>query len=109
MGGNYHIPANYTDAGKLLGMFEIRNTVEAVIIAAPLFYGCFKLLPFSLTGNLIITMILVIPAGGFTLLGVNDGSLTVFLRIWRSWLKNKGVLTYKGDRRLQKRSEVHQA
>jgi hypothetical protein len=22
----YHIPANYTDAGRLFGLFEIRNT-----------------------------------------------------------------------------------
>ena len=97
MSGYYHIPANYTDAGKLLGMFEIRNAVEALVVAGPLFYGCFKVLPFSLTANLIITMILVIPAGGFALIGVNDGSLTVFLRIWRHWRKNRGVLTYKGE------------
>jgi hypothetical protein len=54
-------------------------------------------------------MIIVLPAGGFTLLGVNDGSMTVFLRIWRQWRKNRGVLTYKGDKCLRKRSEVFQA
>ncbi len=35
MNENYHLPANYTDAGKLLGMFEIRNAVEAVVLAVP--------------------------------------------------------------------------
>ena len=25
----YHIPANYTDAGRLLGLFEIRQAIEA--------------------------------------------------------------------------------
>ena len=31
----YRIPANYTDAGRLFGLFPIRNTVEAVILAVP--------------------------------------------------------------------------
>ena len=31
----YHIPVNYTDAGKLFGLFEIRNVVEAVLIGLP--------------------------------------------------------------------------
>ena len=27
----YHIPVNFTDAGKLFGVFEIRNAVETVL------------------------------------------------------------------------------
>lgn len=39
----YYIPVNYTEAGKLFGLFEIRNAIEAVVWAfrfwacAPLF------------------------------------------------------------------------
>ena len=28
----YYIPANFTDAGRVMGMFELRNLVEAVIL-----------------------------------------------------------------------------
>ena len=27
----YHIPVNFTDAGKLFGVFEIRNAVETAV------------------------------------------------------------------------------
>ena len=26
----YHIPTNFTDAGRVMGLFELRNLVEAV-------------------------------------------------------------------------------
>lgn len=29
----YYIPVNYTDAGKLFGLFEIRNAIESVVLA----------------------------------------------------------------------------
>ena len=29
------IPVNFTDAGRLFGLFEIRNAVEAVLICVP--------------------------------------------------------------------------
>ena len=28
----YHIPVNFTDAGRLFGMFEIRNAMEAILL-----------------------------------------------------------------------------
>jgi hypothetical protein len=99
---NYHIPANYTDAGKLFGIFEVRNGVEAVFLAVPLFFLCFSYLPFSLTTNIIITMVLVIPVGGFALIGLNDDCLTRFVRSWRRWRKRRGIITFRGTE-IQKR------
>ena len=32
---DYYIPVNFTDAGKLAGMFPIRNTIEALLLALP--------------------------------------------------------------------------
>ncbi len=32
----YYIPANYTDAGRILGLFPLRNLIETVILVLPL-------------------------------------------------------------------------
>ena len=53
----WHIPANYTDAGKLFGMFAIRNTIEAVLLAGPCIFFCLRLLPFAITTNITITLV----------------------------------------------------
>ena len=45
----YHIPVNYTDAGKLFGLFEIRNVVEAVLIGLPVLALCARFLPLVIT------------------------------------------------------------
>ena len=39
------IPANFTDAGRLFGMFEIRNTGEAVFLCVPLAALLMRILP----------------------------------------------------------------
>ena len=31
----YYIPVNFTDAGRVLGLFELRNCIEAAALAAP--------------------------------------------------------------------------
>ena len=99
----YYIPANFTDAGRLFGIFEIRNGIEAAVIALPLLFICLSVLPFTLTTNLIITMIIVIPAGGFALIGINDDCLTRFLHIWFVWKKKRGVIFHRGVERMKKR------
>ena len=101
---NYHIPANFTDAGKLFGIFEIRNGIEAVMLTIPLLYLCFTYLPFSLTSNIIVTMIIVIPVGGFALIGINDDCLTRFLRVWWNWLVKRGVITFRGMEPLKRKA-----
>lgn len=98
---NYHIPANFTDAGKLFGIFEVRNGVEAVILSVPLFFLCFSYLPFSITTNIIITMIIVIPTGGFALIGINDDCMTRFIRTWWNWRTKRGIITFRGMKRLK--------
>ena len=44
----YHIPVNFTDAGKLFGVFEIRNAVETVLLCVPILFLCLALLPLTL-------------------------------------------------------------
>lgn len=96
----YHIPANYTDAGRLFGLFEIRNTIEAVLLTLPVLFICIVALPFAFTAKIITTLILVVPTGGFALIGVNDDSLSRFVWAWWRWRRRRRVLTYRG------RSEV---
>ena len=53
----WHIPANYTDAGKLFGVFAVRNAVEAAILAGPCIFCCLRFLPFSITTNIIAALV----------------------------------------------------
>ena len=91
-----NIPTNFTESGKIFGLFEIRNTVEALILTAPVAFLFFKLLPFGLTAKIITSAVLIVPIAGFSLIGIQDYSLTTFLRIYLKWRKSRRILTYKG-------------
>lgn len=94
---NWHIPANYTDAGKLFGIFSIRNTVEAVILAGPCIFLCLRFLPFSITTNIMAALVAGIPLGGFALIGVRDDCLSRFLLMWWRWRRGRGTITFRGS------------
>lgn len=92
-----YIPTNYTDAGKLLGTFALRHVAECAAICLPLAALVFLLCPLGLTGKIIVCAVLVVPAGGFALLGVQDNSLLTFARLYRRWRKNRRILIYRGS------------
>ena len=92
-----YIPTNYTDAGKLLGAFALRHVAECAAICLPLAALVFLLCPLGLTGKIIVCAVLVVPAGGFALLGVQDNSLLTFARLYRRWRKNRRILVYRGS------------
>lgn len=94
---DFLIPANFEDSGKILGMFSTRNVVEAVVLALPLGYLIFKLLPLSLTMRIIFASIIVIPVGGFALMGIRDDPLSIFVRTWWRWYKNRKIIEYRGE------------
>ena len=81
----YYIPANFEDSGKLLGIFPLRNVIEAVIV------------PLSLTWKIILAATFIIPIGGFALIGVNDDPLSVFARSVWQWLRNRKIIEYRGE------------
>ena len=91
-----YIPTNYTDAGKIFGMFETRHVVECAIVCIPTLILLILLSPFGLTGTIILCASVIVPLGGFTLIGVQDYSLFTFLRIHRRFTKRKRILTYRG-------------
>lgn len=92
-----YIPTNYTDAGKLLGAFALRHVAECAAICLPLAALVFLLCPLGLTGKIIVCAVLVVPTGGFALLGVQDNSLLTFARLYRRWRKNRRILIYRGS------------
>ncbi len=93
----YYIPSNFTDAGRIMGLFETRNLIEAVLLTIPALYLCIVLLPLSLTPKIIVTLAIIVPIVGFGLLGINDDSLTRWLGAWWHWRRGRRVLFYRGE------------
>lgn len=93
----FFIPTNFEDSGKLAGLFNIRNVVEAGVLSLPFIYIVFKFVPVGLTWKIIIAAVFAIPVGGFALIGINDEPLTVFARNWWQWHRKKKILEYRGE------------
>lgn len=91
-----YIPTNYTDAGKIFGMFSIRNVLECFVLCIPTLLLLISLSPFGLTGTIILCAVFLIPLGGFSLIGVQDYSLFTFLYIYHRFRRNRRILTYRG-------------
>ena len=70
--------------------------MEAAIIAVPTLFLCFRLLPFALTTNIVITLVLVVPTAGFALIGLGDDSLSRFLIAWWRWKRGRKIITFRG-------------
>ena len=92
----YHIPTNFTDAGRVMGLFELRNLVEAVVLTIPVLYLCIAFLPFALSTKIMVTLVVIVPVGGFGLIGVNDDSMTHWLEDWR-WRRRRRIILFRGE------------
>ena len=90
------IPTNYTDAGKILGLFDIRNVVETLLLTAPFIYISFAWIPVGLTLKIIICAVFAVPIGGFALMGIHDYSLLTFIKIYFEWRRNRRTMLYGG-------------
>lgn len=90
------IPTNYTDAGRLLGLFPVRHAAEALIFCVPLALLMMGLLPLGLTGRLIGTVMVLVPVAGLALTGIQGDSLLTFLRIYIDWRRKRRVVIYRG-------------
>ena len=93
----YYIPTNFTDAGRVMGLFELRNLIEAVVLTLPILYLCLAFVPLSMTPKIIVTLTVLVPVGGFGLIGVNDDSLTRWLGSWWRWRKGRRLITCRGE------------
>ena len=93
----YYIPANYTDAGRVFGLFELRNIIEAVLIGIPILFIFMTALPLALTTRIIVTLFIFVPAAGFAMTGINGDSLSRYMKSWLGWRKKRRILTYRGE------------
>ncbi|WP_204791599.1 hypothetical protein [Oscillibacter sp. CU971] len=93
----YYIPTNFTDAGRVMGLFELRNLIEAVVLTLPILYLCLAFVPLSMTPKIIVTLTVLVPVGGFGIIGINDDSLTRWLGSWWRWRKGRRLITYRGE------------
>ena len=93
----YHIPTNFTDAGRIMGLFELRNLVETVVLTITALYLCIAFLPFTLTIKIIVTLTIIVPIGGFGLIGINDDSMTRWLGSWWKWRRGRRIILYRGE------------
>lgn len=92
------IPTNYTDSGKLLGIFEKRNTIEAICLGLPVILLIIMLSPFGINVNIVIGAVVLVPLCGFALFGIRDYSLLSYLLIYCKWRKKRRIITYKGGK-----------
>ena len=89
----YHIPANYTDSGKLLGgMLETRNTIEAGILVLAVGYPELMWLPAKAMTKIVVMVITLLPLGILALMGVSGDSLGQYLRHMVKFRMNKRKL-----------------
>ena len=96
----YHIPTNFTDAGRIMGLFELRNLIEAAILTIPVLYLCIAFLPFKLTTKIIVILMVIVPLGGFGLIGINDDSMTRWLGCWWRWRRRRRIILFRGEVRV---------
>ena len=72
----YHIPANYTDSGKLFGgMLEVRNTIETASLLLLFGYPQFAWLDIPADAKVAVMAVTLLPLCAVCLMGVGGDSL----------------------------------
>ena len=56
-----------------------------------------SLLPLTLMPKIIVTMAILVPVGGFALIGIGGDSLTRWLKAWINWRKHRRMIFYRGE------------
>ena len=94
---SYIIPPNFIEGGTLLGgMFKTRNVIEAGILAAAVGVPVLGL-KVSLTTRIIILCLTSLPLALLALIGVSGSSLSQFILLFFSYLRNRRVLDQNGS------------
>ena len=81
----YFIPINFIPEGYAFASIRWTNLIQAIVIIIAILVPVFLLLPFGIQGKIYISIILVIPSGFITLMGVNGLSITSYLSdVWET-------------------------
>ena len=89
----YIIPPNFIESGTFMGgMFKVRNTFEAGIIAVAIGFPVFNL-PFSLSTRIIMFCLTALPLFLLALIGVAGESLSSFILNFFKFLINRRTLS----------------
>lgn len=88
----YTIPGNYTNSGKVLGMFDLRSMIEASIVAALLIFPVIRS-GLGLEMKIFISLSLGLVLTFFVGSGIRGDSLTQFARHVFRYLKNRRKLS----------------
>ena len=90
---SYLIPPNFIEGGTLLGgMFKTRNVIEAGILGAVAGLPVLNL-GVSLTDRIIILCLTALPLVLLALIGVRGSSLSSFILLFFSYLRNRRMLS----------------
>ncbi len=96
----YLIPNNFIDETRVFnGMLRIRNLIEAIIMLIMIAGPCILFIPKTVTAKFGITLACSLPLTMLALMGVNDDSLTTFIKSAISWRKNRQVMLYNDNAR----------
>ena len=79
---------------------RLRNLVEAVLLTLPALYLCIAFLPLDLTPKIIVTLTIIVPLGGFGLIGISDDSMTRWLGSWWKWRDPAGLSYFEGGQKM---------
>ena len=80
----------------IVGVFGL-ICLYPLLLTLPVLYLCVRLLPFALTTKLVVTLTIIVPVGGFALIGISDDSLTRWLAGWLRWRRQRRVMYYRGE------------
>ena len=96
-GNVYIIPGNFEEAGGVFGgIFRLRNTVEASIIAF-IFFNIEKFLMqlIPITAYIVIMIVTILPTTIIALIGIKGDSLIEFVIHYFKFRKQKRVLHFR--------------
>ncbi len=89
----YNIPTNFIGTSTFLGgMFQVRNVIEAGILAAVVGIPVLFYLPYSLTVRIVVFCMTALPAAMLALMGINGLSLSSFVVIFIRFVRNRRIL-----------------
>lgn len=92
----YHIPANYTDSGKLFGgLLELRNTIEAILLVVIIGYPLFQLIQLTAKIKFVIMIVVLIPVGIFALMGIGGFSIFQYAGHMIRFALDRRILSYR--------------